>query len=216
MPSGSDYSPFAVRVDPGKRRKERSSKNALALRNPSLTGQSSTSSTTSGTRQANMFFSFDFHLHHECYYVFSTESEESSDDEMKSFIPKTDEKQDVNPASAEHLLTFSSLLPSPKQVYGTDIHLPSRHDTNLYRKYAAMAVSSCIQPESSHSQISSYKRLMLAQQSAFTVDNTLQVTTPFVGKPSLDVYLNYCFKGRKSRVSPTPSDLNLYRRYTSG
>ena len=51
MPNfGTDFSPFAVRVRPGKRREELSSKNALALRNPSLTGQSSTSSTASGTR----------------------------------------------------------------------------------------------------------------------------------------------------------------------
>lgn len=135
---------------------------------------------------------------------------------MKSFLPKAEEKADKGPDHVESPLTFARLLPSVKQVYGTDIHAPHRTDINLYRKYASMAVSSCVQPDPSSSKASTYKRLMLAQQSAFTVDNTLQVTTPFVAKSSLDVYFNYCFKGRKTRLSPSPNDLNLYRRYTSG
>lgn len=43
------YSPFAVRVRPGRRREEAGSKN-LNMKNPSMTGQSSTSSTTSSAR----------------------------------------------------------------------------------------------------------------------------------------------------------------------
>ncbi|KZS16333.1 polyphosphoinositide phosphatase [Daphnia magna] len=194
---GTDFSPFAVRVRPGKRREELSSKNALALRNPSLTGQSSTSSTASGT---------------------STESEDSSDDEIKPFQPKSEEKADKIPEKkpSSEGLTFAALLPSMKEVYGTDIHPPHRNDIGIYRKYANMAISSCIQPDLPSGKTATYKRLMLVQQSAFTIDNTLQVTTPFVGKSSLDVYFNYCFKGRKCPLSINPSDLNLYRRYASG
>jgi len=43
------YSPFAVRVRPGRRREEAGTKN-LNMKNPSMTGQSSTSSTTSSAR----------------------------------------------------------------------------------------------------------------------------------------------------------------------
>ena len=134
---------------------------------------------------------------------------------MKSFLPKSEEKADKSPENVECPLTFARLLPSVKQVYGTDIRVPNRNDVSLYRRYASMATSSCIQPDPSSSKFTTYKRLMLAQQSAFTVDNTLQVTTPFVAKSSLNVYFNYCFKGRKSRLSPSPSDLNLYRRYAA-
>jgi hypothetical protein len=150
--------------------------------------------------------------------LYSTESEDSSDDEMKPFHSKTEEKTDKSPENVKPSITFADLLPSMKQVYGTDIHVPHRNDIAIYRKYANMAVSSCVQPDLSNAngKTSTYKRLMLVQQSAFTIDNTLQVTTPFVGKSSLDAYFNYCFKGRKCPLSINPSDLNLYRRYTSG
>jgi hypothetical protein len=150
-------------------------------------------------------------------FLCSTESEDSSDDEMKPFNPKTEEKTDKSPENVKPSITFTDLLPSMKQVYGTDIQPPHRNDIAIYRKYANMAVSSCVQSDLSNGKASTtYKRLMLVQQSAFTIDNTLQVTTPFVGKSSLDVYFNYCFKGRKSPLSINPNDLNLYKRYTSG
>ena len=54
----TDFSPFTVRIRPGKRREELSSKKALALRNPSLTGHCSTSSTASGTRFNHVHFPY--------------------------------------------------------------------------------------------------------------------------------------------------------------
>lgn len=44
----TNYSPFTIRIRPGKRREQTSNKNAM--KNPSLTGQSSTSSTASSSR----------------------------------------------------------------------------------------------------------------------------------------------------------------------
>lgn len=51
------YSPFAVRVRPGRRREEAGNKN-LNMKNPSMTGQSSTSSTTSSARYSLITISF--------------------------------------------------------------------------------------------------------------------------------------------------------------
>lgn len=49
MPNGTtNYSPFTIRIRPGKRREQMSNKNLM--KNPSLTGQSSTSSTASSSR----------------------------------------------------------------------------------------------------------------------------------------------------------------------
>lgn len=45
----TSFSPFAVRIRPGRRREETGNKN-LNMKNPSMTGQSSTSSTTSSAR----------------------------------------------------------------------------------------------------------------------------------------------------------------------
>ena len=201
MPNfGTDSSPFAVRVRPGKRREELSSKKALALRNPSLTGHSSTSSTASGT---------------------STESEDSSEDEISlNKPPSIKDSKTSSPTSTTtntDQLTYARLLPSMHKVYGMDVHEPARNDVNLYRRYAGMAGSNLPASSPPEGQTpTAYKRLLLAQQSAFTVDNTIQITTPFVAKTSLDVYVNYFLKGRRGKLTPNPSDLSLYRRYAAG
>lgn len=47
----TNYSPFTLRIRPVRRREENASKsNATAMKNPSVTGQSSMSSTASSTR----------------------------------------------------------------------------------------------------------------------------------------------------------------------
>jgi len=194
----TDFSPFAVRIRPGKRREELSSKKALALKNPSLTGHCSTSSTASST---------------------STESDDSSDDELKTDAPKAEKTDKSSSSSSESSLTFARLLPTMKQVYGSSIHPPPRNGISLYKRYAGMA-SSCRQQElhSSSSSSSSngggvYRRLMLVPKSAFSVDNTLQVTPPYVTSASLDIYKDYVDRGVKMAVTTSVSDSNLYRRY---
>ena len=106
-----------------------------------------------------------------------------------------------------------------KQVYGSSIHPPPRNGISLYKRYAGMA-SSCRQQElhSSSSSSSSngggvYRRLMLVPKSAFSVDNTLQVTPPYVTSASLDIYKDYVDRGVKMAVTTSVSDSNLYRRY---
>lgn len=49
----TNVSPFAVRVRPGRRREE-TGKKSLSMKNPSMTGQSSTSSTASSARCASL------------------------------------------------------------------------------------------------------------------------------------------------------------------
>lgn len=101
-----------------------------------------------------------------------------------------------------------------REVYGTDMRSPGRSDIQLYRRYAGMASTSSTPPDVTGTPCA-YKRMMLAQQSAFAVDNTLQVTTPFVAKSALDVYVGYFLKGRRGRVTPSPRDTDLYARYAS-
>lgn len=91
-----------------------------------------------------------------------------------------------------------------KEVYGVEIRNPSHRDIHLYRRYAAMACSS-------QSKTNTYKRVMIPQKSAFPVDSTHQVTTPYVGKSSLNVYIDYLMKGQK--VGPSQEDALLYGKY---
>ena len=133
---------------------------------------------------------------------------------MKSILIKHSEKAEKSTASAEIPLTFSRLLPTMKQVYGSDVRSPNRTDVNLYRRYAGMASSCKLDHPSGKQQVNTYKRMILAQQSAFAVDNTLQVTTPFVPSSSLDVYLTYVYKN-KGRLAPSLKDGDLYHRYAT-
>ena len=153
-----------------------------------------------------------------CYTFYnndcSTESEDSSDDDIKSIVPKTDKTdKNVSTTSAANPWTFAHLFPSMKNSYGVDVHAPKKKDILLYKKYARMA--SCSFPSASNKMTTAAAYTKLVQQSAFSIDNTLRVTTPYVAKRSLDCYMNYTIKGKSGRLSPSHSDTNLYRRYAS-
>ncbi|XP_050300102.1 polyphosphoinositide phosphatase [Anthonomus grandis grandis] len=102
-----NYSPFAVRTRPDKRREGNVSKN------PSVTGQSSTSSTTSTPSASS--------------------SENSSDDEESA---NSDASPDTfSKESSSEIVTFKSLFPSTEEVYGFSIKMPSKEDILTYKKY---------------------------------------------------------------------------------
>lgn len=121
-------------------------------------------------------------------------------------------KEETN-KSGNTPLKYQQLLRSMKEVYGANVSKPSAKDVHLYRRYASMASSAA--PSQSKETSKTYKRLMIPQKSAFTVDNTLQVTTPYVAKSSLDVYIGYFMKGKSGKVVPAPKDSSLYRQYAS-
>ncbi|CAG2062765.1 unnamed protein product, partial [Timema podura] len=104
----TSYSPFAVRVRPGRRREETSSKGSSISKNPSLTGQSSTSSTTSSASESS-----------------SEESEEELDNSDSQISPSKDSTSDN--------VTFEALFPSMRQVYGTEVKNPSKQDIAIYK-----------------------------------------------------------------------------------
>lgn len=107
----TSFSPFAVRVRPGKRREQTGNKN-LNMKNPSMTGQSSTSSTTSS----------------------ASSSEDLSSEEDESH-QHTNESQLITSKESLEFTSFESLFPSMKEVYGTQPEYPKRNDVVLYKKF---------------------------------------------------------------------------------
>lgn len=99
---------------PGRRREGRGS-----LKNPSLTGQSSTSSTTSSTSS-------------------SLEEGSSSDEDSVMDSRRNASKIDC---LFETKLTFVSLLPTMKQVYGTEITEPDAKNFNKYKSFVFYLIS---------------------------------------------------------------------------
>lgn len=111
MPSCTmNYSPFTIRVRPVRRREESSNKNSM--KNPSLTGQSSTGSTASST---------------------SSSTGSDSSDEENSLT--TNESQMTNSRENSCVpITFKALFPTLQEFYGTELKVPDINDIYLYKK----------------------------------------------------------------------------------
>ncbi|KAJ4450362.1 hypothetical protein ANN_01783 [Periplaneta americana] len=107
----TNFSPFTVRIRPGRRREETSSKGGT-IKNPSLTGQSSTSSTTSS----------------------ASSSPESEDSDEEDNDHNTDSQLTPSKDSSSGNITFESLFPSMRQVYGMEIQHPKKSDILMYKR----------------------------------------------------------------------------------
>ncbi|KAL6438365.1 hypothetical protein ACFW04_004485 [Cataglyphis niger] len=154
------YSPFAVRVRPGRRREEAGNKN-LNMKNPSMTGQSSTSSTTSS----------------------ASSSEDSSSDEDESH--QMDDSQLIISKDSLELISFESLFPSMKEVYGTQPEYPKRNDILLYKRFVLIGRNATYTTDNSK------LRSKLIQQASFPESMSTVITLPGVKNTSINIYKQY-------------------------
>ncbi|XP_077276268.1 polyphosphoinositide phosphatase FIG4 isoform X3 [Temnothorax americanus] len=178
------YSPFAVRVRPGRRREEAGSKN-LNMKNPSMTGQSSTSSTTSS----------------------ASSSEDSSSDEDESH-QQMDDSQLITSKDSSELISFESLFPSMKEVYGTEPEYPKRNDIILYKKFVLIGRNATYLID--HTKL----RSKLIQQ-AFHESTAPVISLPSVKDASISIYEQYVKRAIVGGMTPNPNDMNLYEAYAS-
>ncbi|XP_076239443.1 polyphosphoinositide phosphatase FIG4 [Calliopsis andreniformis] len=181
----TSFSPFAVRVRPGRRREETGSKN-LNMKNPSMTGQSSTSSTTSS----------------------ASSSEDSSSDDDESHQHMNDSQLIVSKESAE-FTSFKSLFPCMKEVYGTDLEYPKRNDVVLYKKFVLIGRNATYPSE--HTKL----RSKLILQASFSETITTVLTLPEVKKSSISIYEQYVKRANVGGSAPSPSDFTLYESYSN-
>ncbi|XP_035223764.1 polyphosphoinositide phosphatase-like isoform X2 [Stegodyphus dumicola] len=108
MPSfTSDYSPFSVRVRPGRKRESIGEKPP----NPSVTGISSTASASSGASD--------------------TDSGDSSSEDNFVYL---DSEESTYSLALTRGITFENIFSNMKQIYGSDLQPPSEKDTKLYQK----------------------------------------------------------------------------------
>ncbi|KAF5302794.1 hypothetical protein FQA39_LY01974 [Lamprigera yunnana] len=179
-----NYSPFTIRVRPGKRREESSSKAGI-MKNPSLTGQSSTSSTTSSDSVGS----------------------DSSNDESSIY---TNESQMTASRDSGSKITFDSLFPSMKQVYGSEVKEPKRNDLLTYKRYIYIG-----RKANGTVRSISTAGLQLKQKSEFLSDTTIKVTPPIVSKSSINIYQEYINVAVKGGLTPKKVDLDIYKKYAS-
>ncbi|KAL0101960.1 hypothetical protein PUN28_018490 [Cardiocondyla obscurior] len=175
------YSPFAVRVRPGRRREEAGSKN-LNMKNPSMTGQSSTSSTTSS----------------------ASSSEGSISDEDESHQQMDD--QLITSKDSSELLSFESLFPSMKEVYGTEPEYPKRNDIILYKRFVLIGRNATYPTDNK-------LRSKLFQQAPFHDCTTAVITVPTVKAANISIYEQYVKRVTVGGTIPNPKNINLYETY---
>lgn len=206
----TDFSPFSARVRLGKKREEMSSsKTNLAAKNPSVAGNS-TSSTTS--------------------------TEEDSDESVNDNNTEDDddgvaEDQDIEGrVEGEHsrgreggiMVSFDTMFPSMKTVYGVELGPPSSRDLQLYRRTAALSRSS------GPLQVASSRRLSstaLPHPLARPLDRSGPCPVPThdyskqllrtVSKESLKVYERHVKVGREGAQSVSQESLEIFRRYVA-
>ncbi|EFA02109.1 polyphosphoinositide phosphatase [Tribolium castaneum] len=183
----TDYSPFIIRIRPVRRREENSNK-GFAMKNPSVTGQSSTSSAASS----------------------SSSDVDSCDDEDSTY---TNESQGTtSKESTPEPITFKALFPSMKEIYGTQLQTPKKTDVGMYKKYVLIGKKANGTAKNTNTLPS---LALFKPQSNFSEDSSVQVKPPKVDKRSIQVYQNYINVGINGGSEPKASDLALYQKYAS-
>ncbi|CAG7836139.1 unnamed protein product [Allacma fusca] len=186
----TDYSPFAIRIRPGKRQEEINSKKAahkiISLKNPSIVGVSSASSQTST----------------------SSDTDYSSSEEMSSSMTSANyASQNTSGRTQTGDLVFSKFFPTMKESYGVEIKSPRKSDVLLYKRYVNFQQLPGGSPTKNSVQI--------IPLSGFSKDDSFEVTPPTVSRFSRDVYRNYVARGEKGAAGLTQRDHHIYNRYVA-
>lgn len=191
----TDFSPFSVRIRPGKRQEENSGKKSSSnknssQKNPSILGISSTGSTNSTS---------------------GSDSEYSSSEEMSSSMTSSSGFIGQRQAGPGQPLTFSSFFTGMKQTYGVEIKSPRKTDVMLYKRFVNFQQQL---PRNANSPMSAkIVNTSICPLSAFSKDSSFSVTPPTVSKLSRDIYKNYVNRMSLGASVPAQRDLNLYSRY---
>lgn len=177
----TNFSPFTVRVRPGRRREETGSKNTN-MKNPSLTGQSSTSSTASSASSS----------------ITSSDNEESQymlSSQMTSMINGTE------------MISFETLFPPMRDIYGIQPECPKRDGILLYKKFVFIGRNATVRLDQSK------MRQKLFNQATFSADNDKACVPLEITNNNISIYEQYVKKGKLGGAMPNPSDMNLYEKY---
>ncbi|XP_030749376.1 polyphosphoinositide phosphatase [Sitophilus oryzae] len=189
MPNATvNYSPFAVRTRPDKRREEVMQK-GNTIKSPSVTGQSSTSSAASSTS--------------------SSDTEDLSDDEDSLNSERNTES--YSKASTPEPITFKSLFPSTKEVYGFEIKKPSAKDILIYKKYVLTGKRA----NGTALNVFSSNKFNIKPISTFSEDTSTEVKPPTVSEKSIEIYQKYVNLGKYGPQMPKQSDIEIYKQYAS-
>lgn len=191
----TNFSPF----EPATRRSE----GRGILKNPSLTGQSSTGSMNSSS---------------------SSDEDSSSEDDslLDSSItqPTSNGTDDSEPPSK--CVTFNTMFPSMIEVYQTSLKQPNKIDIARYKQYAK--IRSILMSEAAMSTynpkkplLNRHKRMISLEPLAdYGNDSYKHVKPPNVKQESINIYQAYVeLPEQVNARSPTVNDFNIIDKYIS-
>lgn len=182
----TNFSPF----EPATRRRE----GRGILKNPSLTGQSSTGSANSSTS--------------------SMDEDSSSDDDSilencNQNVFNADEKETVKS------ITFQTMFPPMKDVYRTGLKPPGKLDLLKYKKYTKMG--KILMSNTPKGQVNRQKRsvtLVLVPANCYGEDNYRQTKPPCIRLEAIQTYEKYVdLPETVYNRTPTTADLNTISNY---
>lgn len=195
----TNYSPFQRQIQERKKPK-----------NPSLTGQSSTSSSTSNDSSS------------------TSEASASSSDEDFSASMSFKEHSLNKTVENEKPFTLTSLMPPMEEVYGCKVSNPSKENMTIYKRYVQMAklttqplsnaggVTSpmtAVAPTTSGASTTRSMGIQLKPLSDYGTDSYLSVKPPTVSAESQRIYEEYCKTPRNFNAVPKIDEMDKLYRY---
>uniref|UniRef100_A0A182XFD2 SAC domain-containing protein n=1 Tax=Anopheles quadriannulatus TaxID=34691 RepID=A0A182XFD2_ANOQN len=163
---------------------------STALKNPSLTGQSSTSSANSSSSDR------------------SDDESESDEEEKSSNNRNTAPSSSTNSSRAEDPVTLSSMFPMTNDIYGFEIRMPKKADMLKYEKYAEInricnSTGEPARPSSPHQYnrhaqmnesggLSIYNNEIIIASVTPEKDIQNDIAIPTVSDESIAIYEKYC------------------------
>ncbi|KAK9870183.1 hypothetical protein WA026_006270 [Henosepilachna vigintioctopunctata] len=179
----TDYSPFSIRIRPVRRREDVSTK-GNTMKNPSVTGQSSTGSTGSST---------------------SSSGEESFADDDSLYTVDSS----MAASKESNAVTFKDLFPTMKEVYGTELVHPKEADLLSYKKYVLIDKKANGTASKNFTTVSFNLRAC-----TFSEDTSIKTSPPKIKQESINIYKKYIVSGITGGFAPKKSDLDLYKNYS--
>lgn len=201
----ADYSPFSVRVRPGKRRETLMGTSKLPPPNPSVSGHVSTSSTSSSASELESD---------------PEEEDANTDTNMTNYmcINGNDETEESFSYQSSPVRTFETVLTTcEKSRYGTLFTTPKKRDLALYEKYVNIGVHSGeIKNKPDHPSVMIPVKFISTFSSSTYSDSSFSIDPPKVSKQSLQIYQDYVARGIHGASTPNRKSFKLYKNYLVG
>ncbi|XP_078001489.1 polyphosphoinositide phosphatase-like [Glandiceps talaboti] len=191
-----NYSPFTVRVQPGRRKESGKGFQKIAAERKNTAGSPSPTSESS-----------------------SSSDDSSTDDEDRSVLMTSP----MSPIQGgDNIISLKDIFPTMKQTYGIEIGKPARHDLQTYQRFVAYQLNAThenlevsLGPELPRIKKSMKRTTKLLRTSAFSLDSSYHVTPPTVSRKSKAIYEAFVHKGHTVPTSCDQKDYNRYKDYVA-